>query len=405
LPSSKAATIAVFESLQKLRAAKKAAKQDGTKKVMREMRGHLRIYANEVVARSRHAMQTESSFHERLVRFWSNHFTVSGTKQLLMGLVGPFEREAIRPHVLGTFRDMLQAVEHHPGMLIYLDNIGSIGPNSRVGKRRGRGLNENLAREILELHTLGVDGGYTQSDIEELARAITGWTVGNKRLGRERMGESLFASMMHEPGARTVLGRRYSEGGEKQGRAILDDLARHPSTARHIATKFARHFIADLPPASAVSTLERVFLQTYGNLAEMAGTVVSMQETWASAGSKFKTPEELIISSTRALGTPLDDPKALRSTYAALGQTPFRAPSPAGWSDMAEDWAGADAIRKRLEWANQLAGKFQNLDARAFLQTALGRLASNDTNIAISQAESGRQAFILALMSPQFQRR
>ena len=166
LPSSKAATIAVFESLQKLRAAKKAAKQDGTKKVMREMRGHLRIYANEVVARSRHAMQTESSFHERLVRFWSNHFTVSGTKQLLMGLVGPFEREAIRPHVLGTFRDMLQAVEHHPGMLIYLDNIGSIGPNSRVGKRRGRGLNENLAREILELHTLGVDGGYTQADIE-----------------------------------------------------------------------------------------------------------------------------------------------------------------------------------------------------------------------------------------------
>ena len=405
LPSSKEAMVTVLATIEQARTGKDRDGDFDANVIKRELRGHVRLYANEILARTRHAATTPDSFRERLVRFWSNHFTVSGTKPILLGAVGAFEREAIRPHVTASFTDMLLAVEQHPAMLIYLDNAQSIGPNSRVGRRRGRGLNENLAREILELHTLGVSGGYTQADIEELARAITGWTVGNRQIGQDKIGEPFFAALLHEPGSRRVLGRTYPEDGRGQGIAILRDLAVHPSTARHLATKLARHFVADDPPDPAIRTIERAFLDTQGDLRAVSDAVISLDLAWSNAGSKFKNPEELMISTARGLDTPFDDPAALRETYQALGQAPFRAPAPQGWSDAAMDWAGPDPIRKRLEWANQVAIHKGSRDARSFVQSALGPLVGNDTSIAIARAASGSQALILALMSPEFQRR
>ncbi len=365
----------------------------------------LDIYADEIAARTRFAATTTAGFRERLVRFWSNHFTVAAVKPPLLALAGAFEREAIRPHVAGRFADMLLAAESHPAMLIYLDNHISVGPATRVATRRNLGLNENLARETLELHTLGVDGGYSQADVEELAKAITGWTVGGRHVGRDRSGEFVFAAPMHEPGARRVLGRRYADGGVDQGRAILDDLARHPATARHVATKLARHFVADAPDAASVAALERVFLDTDGDLGAVSAAVVDLDAAWAPAQRKMKTSEEFLISAMRALAIPALPPRRLGGVFRALGQRPFAAPSPAGWPDDAAAWAGPDAIKKRLEWAAAVAARVGPRRPESFLDNALGDLASAATRQAVARAESGAQGLALALMSPEFQRR
>ncbi|MGF1461654.1 MAG: DUF1800 family protein [Maricaulaceae bacterium] len=359
----------------------------------------------EVSARTRHAMTTPTGFHERLVRFWSNHFTVAATTAQTLAITGPYEREAIRPHVTGRFADLLSAVVRHPGMLVYLDNIFSVGPNSRAGRRIGRGLNENLAREILELHTLGVDGGYDQADVEAFARALTGWSVGNPRFGQARMGQFVFAAPLHEPGPQTVLGKRYAEDGEAQAQAILDDLARHPATARTVATKLARHFIADAPPAGAIARLEAVFLETDGDLKALSLALLDEDAAWDQALSKMKTPEEFFLSAGRALDIPTLRPEALTGVYRALGQRPFGAPSPKGWPDDAESWAGPDALMKRLEWSSAAAQRVGGRDPKAWLDTALGPLASEATRLAVSRAESREQGLTLALMSPEFQRR
>jgi uncharacterized protein (DUF1800 family) len=206
------------------------------------------LYLEEAKARFEAAIGAEIGFVERLVWFWSNHFCVSADKGQVRPLAGAFEREAIRAHVLGKFGAMLLAVESHPAMLMYLDNTRSIGPNSVAGLRRGKGLNENLAREILELHTLGVRSGYSQTDVTNFASVITGWTVVSPRQDPSHGGEFTFNPRMHEPGPQRILGRSYPDAGLEQGRAVLMDLTRHPSTAKHIATKLARHFIADEPP-------------------------------------------------------------------------------------------------------------------------------------------------------------
>jgi uncharacterized protein (DUF1800 family) len=360
----------------------------------------------EIAARTTFAAATPAGFHERLVRFWSNHFTVAATKLPMVALSGPFEREAIRPNVTGSFADLLLAVETHPGMLVYLDNHFSVGPQSTAGRRRDRGLNENLAREILELHTLGVDGGYGQGDVEELARAITGWSLGNRFFGgRGRRGEFVFEPRIHEPGARTVLGKRYPESGFEQGEAILRDLARHPATARHIATKLARHFVADDPPADAVAALETVFLETDGDLKALARAVVALEAAWAPEQRKFKTHDEYFVSALRALGAPDLEPMALAGTYAALGQRPFSAPSPAGWPDEADAWIGPDAVMKRLEWAEEVGRRAPSGRPLGVLDLALGDLVTEDTRRAVASAASPSQGLTLALMAPEFQRR
>lgn len=368
------------------------------------------IAAEEVLARTRQGLQTESDFAERLVYFWSNHFTVAATKATTIPWAGIYEREAIRSKLTGSFGALLIAVAQHPGMLLYLDQAQSIGPNSVVGLRRKTGLNENLAREILELHTLGVRGGYSQTDVSELAKALTGWTVASQRtqrwLSAAQTGDFVFIDDWHEPGARTVLGRRYPEGGEAQAKAILLDLAHHPSTARRVAQQLACHFVADEPPLRAIEQLETAFLGTQGDLPAVHKALLDLPEAWRGDAQKFKSPAEFMTSSLRMLGQSSIEAGALRNSLTLLGQVPFRAPSPAGWPDRASHWAAPDAIMKRLEWSQLLAERLGNRERpEAMLAGSLGPAASAQTLRAIRSAESQAQGLVLALMSPEFQRR
>jgi uncharacterized protein (DUF1800 family) len=397
--------------------------------VQREAREGLQ---QEVAARGRNAAQTDTSFAERWVRFWSNHFTVAARNAQTIGLVGPFEREAIRPNVFGGFAKLLGASTFHPAMLVYLDAFRSFGPSTQAAKQRETGLNENLAREIMELHTLGVGSGYTQDDIIEFAKALTGWTIGGPQTARlaglggpggqgrraqgairdmaqemrKDIGETMFLEPLHEPGARKVLGKSYAGEGKGQAVDVLNDLARNPATARHIATKLARHFVADHPPESAIKKLETAWTKSGADLSAMARAVVDLDEAWAEVPQKFKQPEELLVSVARSSGGEAAFGRDQRGVYQSLAQQPFTAPSPAGWPDDTASWSGADAVKKRLEWANSVSRRMiRGMSPTAFLDGALGPIASTRTRQAVARAESAEQGFTLALMSPEFQRR
>ena len=253
------------------------------------------LYLGEAKARINAALGAEIGFAERLVWFWSNHFCVSADKGNVRQICGAYEREAIRAHALGRFGDMLLAVESHPAMLLYLDNARSIGPNSVAGLRQKRGLNENLAREILELHTLGVRSVYTQDDVTRFANVITGWTVRPLRDDPVHGGEFTFNPRTHQPGAQTVLGTSFPDTGFEQGRAVLAMLAAHPATARHLATKLARHFVADEPPPALVERLAKSFRDSQGHLKEVAKALVGAPEAWDAPRSKLKRPGEWIV--------------------------------------------------------------------------------------------------------------
>lgn len=378
-------------------------------------------YAQAVGARVEAVMQTPSPFVERLVHFWANHFAVSADKLTVVGMAGTMEFDAIRPHVLGRFGDMLRAVERHPAMLLYLDQAQSVGPNSplaqaaaRRGARRQPGLNENLAREILELHTLGVRSGYSQADVTEFARAMTGWTVaglGNGQAARiagavGAPGEAVFAPRIHEPGARTILGKTYSDTGAKQADAVLGDLAVHPATARNIATKLARHFAGDTPPAPLVARLERAFLDTGGDLPSVYRALVDAPEPWAAGAVKFRTPWEWTIATMRALGARDVDPQAMTGLLNQLGQPVWRPGSPAGWDDLAASWAGPDALMRRVEAAERLASQVRTqIDPRARAAALFPGALSEATATGVSRAESPAQGLALLLVSPEFLRR
>lgn len=406
LPSS-AAAFRDFAAMVKDRKALKAdAKSDPDADPVKALgKALIPAYRAEVEARTRHAVATTTPFHERLVAFWSNHFTVSIQNKLVVApLAGSFEREAIRPNIMGSFHDLLLAAERHPAMLLYLDNAQSVGPDSRVGQRRDKGLNENLAREALELHTVGVDGGYTQADVTAFANVLTGWTVMPQKLDRARAGEFTFLNPIHEGMAQTVLGRRYAEDGEAQGLAVFADLARHPATAKHIATKLARHFIADDPPEACVARLTAMFRQTDGDLPSLYRALIDSPEAWQMPLSKIKSPNAFLISAWRGLtleGASDHAPEA----YAVLGQKPFFAPSPAGWPDANAAWTGSDALNTRLDYAHTLATRTGGAHTPDLGDTLLGDLLSTRTSIALSRAADAVQALTLLLMSPEFQRR
>jgi uncharacterized protein (DUF1800 family) len=358
------------------------------------------LVLNEAKARLDAAVAADLGFVERLVWFWSNHFCVSVGKIVSMG--GAYEREAIRPHVLGRFVEMLQAVESHPAMLFYLDNVQSIGPNSIAGINRDRGLNENLAREIMELHTLGVRTGYSQADVTSFANVLTGWTW--TALGHpEHGGEFLFVKRLHEPGDQTIMGKRYPDTGVEQGRAVLNDLAKHPATAKHIAFKLARYFVADDPPPALVGRLEKRFKDTDGNLKELARTLVTSDETWVPERRKLKRPSEWIVAALRLTGAPVVAPRIL-GAQALLGEPLWRPPAPNGFSDVQSEWI--DGLPQRLEVANRFGAMVGGtVDPGALIDSALGPLASKDTRTAVARAESRPQALALLLMAPEFQRR
>ncbi len=362
------------------------------------------IYLSEAKARINAALDAEIGFVERLVWFWSNHFCVSADKGNVRQICGAYEREVIRANVLGRFSDMLLAAESHPAMLIYLDNARSIGPDSIAGLRQKRGLNENLAREILELHTLGVRTVYTQEDVTRFAHVITGWTFVPFRQDPVRGGEFEFNPRMHQPGAQTVIGRSYPDAGLQQGRAVLAALARHPATAKHVAAKLARHFVADEPPPALVERLAKRFLATQGDLKEVAKAMVAAPEAWEAPRARLKRPGEWVVGMLRVVGVTPPDIGPVMQAHNLLGEPLWRPPAPNGFADESAPWL--DGLTQRLDIANQFARRLgAEADPRDVFEQALAPLASTETRQAILRAESRPQALALLFMAPEFQRR
>lgn len=376
-------------------------------------------FGPEVAARAKHMIGTSDPFAERMVLFWSNHFTVSLTRRIIGPAIPAYEREAIRPHIFGRFEDMLIAVCQHNCMISYLDNLISMGPNSKVGRLRIRRtgnkktVNENLAREILELHTVGVNGGYTQKDVVELARVLTGWSHGGLRLRRGPYrddrpvhGGFEFKPEFHEPGPKTILGKTYRENGVNEGLAVLRDLVRHPSTARFIATKLVRHFVSDTPPSGAVRKIAAVFRQTEGDLAAVSRAVIDLDEAWKEPIPKIKSHYELVISTHRATGNTKVSPKAVLSPLREFGQVPFSAPSPAGWGDTAKDWLSPESLMRRIKWVRRHTATLPaTLRPASVLEDTLGPVATDATRTWVGRAPSGDAALALVFSSPEFQRR
>ena len=373
-------------------------------------------YLDAVNARMASALVTPAPFVEHLVHFWANHFAVSADKMTVIPFAGSFEAEAIRPHVLGRFEDLLLAVERHPAMQLYLDQAQSAGPGSpfasRVAMRnpdKKAGLNENLAREIMELHTLGVRSGYTQTDVTEFAKALTGWSiVGFGRGGRDdgTPGDYAFRSNLHEPGSRTIMGKRYDQAGEAQARAVLHDLAISQATSRHVATKMARHFVADDPPPALVARLSDAFSRSGGDLPTVYRALIDAPESWVAAPAKFKTPWEWLVSSMRAVGTKEIGDSKIANMMQQLGQPVWKPGSPAGFDDIAASWAAPDALVRRVEIAQRIAMRVgDRLDARTLGDKLLPDALSPATALAIARAESPPTGLTLLLVSPEFQRR
>lgn len=415
-------SVAVLAELERLREQRKAAASGPQTPAKRELRraygrAITQFHLQQVQVRYQIAATTEQPFRERLVHFFSNHFAVSADKQPLPALAGLFEQEAIRPHVTGRFEDLLIAAVQHPAMTIYLDNQYSLGPNSAAGQsaarrrpERNRGLNENLAREILELHTLGVDGGYEQSDVTAFAKVITGWSVGRRadlrRDPETTVGSFYFRAGQHEPGAQQVLGERYGQSGVEQGLAVLRALARHPATARHLVTKLARHFVADDPPRALIDRLSAAYLRSGGDLAQTLEALIDSPEPWQTSLPKYKSPHDYLISTYRALDYLPDRAGASLGPLRQFGQRPYRPGSPAGWPDTAADWGSADALFKRIEWAGAVGARVRSkANPRSLAPELLGSTLSDATRRMIARAESTSQGLTLLLASPDFLRR
>jgi uncharacterized protein (DUF1800 family) len=396
------------------------------------------------------AAYSDRQLEEVLVDFWFNHFNVFAGKGVTRIYLSEYERDAIRPHVLGTFRDLLQAVAESPAMLFYLDNWQSAAPadaammesrapaRGRPGRRRPaanqsgtladlppmlqnrrpRGLNENYARELMELHTLGVDGGYTQKDVQEVARAFTGWTIAMPRQG----GSFTFEPRMHDNGEKIVLGRKIKAGGgKKDGEHVLDILAEHPSTSRHIALKLARRFVSDNPPAELVDRAAKRFRDTHGDLREVVRTIVTSPEFFAPASyrAKVKTPLEFVVSAVRAARVDIVSPLPLVQALRNLGMPLYMCQPPTGYSDKAEAWVNTGALLNRMNFAVALtsgrarggrgqAGSGSNrVDVSAdLISTAvMANDVSAATSATVAKAANVPQAVALLLGSPEFQKR
>jgi uncharacterized protein (DUF1800 family) len=365
------------------------------------------ILLEERTAYLDHLITASSGFSEHIVMFWTNHFTVSARKQIVACASGAYVRDAIRPNALGKFAELLKAVVKHPAMLAFLDNNTSIGPDSRPGQRKQKGLNENLAREILELHTLGVDGGYTPGDVTGFANLLTGWSISGQQ-DPDGGGGFMFKEKTHQPGPISAFGKSWEKTGLKEGEEFLGFIATHPKTAHFISTKLVRHFVADQPPAEAVAAVEATFNATDGNLKACYKTLLECPAAWDVSRPKLKTPMEFLISSFRAL-QPKTLPHMPIQALLAMGQPLWAASSPKGWPDTASSWISSDAMKTRLDLASQLAAKAtgpaKEDDPLMFAGSLLGDRLTDETSTAISRAADHKQALILLLMSPEFQRR
>ncbi|MEM1161950.1 MAG: DUF1800 domain-containing protein [Pseudomonadota bacterium] len=382
-------------------------------KAFREKRVAMRRDAvMEVEARVYQRALSPHGFFERLAAFWADHFAISANNAGRLFVAPTFEIDAIRPHVMGRFADMLSAVIQHPVMLTYLDQVDSYGPSSPAGKRRGRGLNENLAREILELHTMGVGAPYTQNDVRELAELLTGFGV------QKGFQNFRYFPQRAEPGAETVLGKRYggNPGRAEHALAFMEDVSRHKATARHLARKLAVHFVADDPDADLVGQIEGAWRRSGGHLPTVYSAMLQHPSSWRDFGGKIKRPVDLIISTLRALGANRQMAETARarkraSTFQALrhlNQPMFQPPGPDGWPEEAEAWITPQGLAARLNYASkagQLIARNGKLDPRQFAETALGDALRGETAFAVSAAPDRWEGFAFALASPEFNRR
>jgi len=360
------------------------------------------MYLQEAKLRMEAALAADIGFAERLVWFWSNHFCISANK--IQSMSGAYEREAVRANALGRFVDLLQAVEGHPAMLFYLDNLESMGANSIAGINRSRGLNENIAREIMELHTLGVRTGYTQDDVISFANVMTGWTLVPPGADPQHGGEFTFNPRLHEPGGQTVLGKRYEQEDVEQGRAVLRDLAAHPATATHVATKLARHFVADVPPPVLVEQMAKSFRDTEGDLKQVAIAMVSSDEAWRGPPTKLKRPGEWVVGMVRATGITTVDPVRYTGGQELLGEALWRPSVPKGYPDDEASWI--DGVGRRLDVANYFAERITGMaDPQVIIEDVFASEIAPEVKQAVGRAESRQQALALLFMSADFQRR
>jgi uncharacterized protein (DUF1800 family) len=364
------------------------------------------VFRDEALARMRRAIEARAGIVERLVAFWSNHFCISASKSgYVRILAGAFEREAIRPHVLGRFADMVIAVESHPAMLQFLDNVQSIGPDSEAGLKSKRGLNENLGREILELHTMGVST-YQQNDVTSLARMLTGWSSVGPQGHEGTPGAFFFNAHAHQPGTETLLGKAYAQMGQAQGEAALADLARKPAAAHFIATKFARHFIADTPDPALIAELANVFIASDGDLKALTFALLESPAAFTAPATKMRTPYEFMIAVNRALGHVPDDPGQILGPLNNMGMPLWAPPGPNGYPDTVAAWASPEGMKLRLDFAANVADHIKDPPNPSELLDAIcGPAASAETRQSVGRAESKRQGLALLFMAPEFQRR
>ncbi len=398
-----AAGLAAVDQQQAAGAARRAAKAEGASPPAPAdpMNPHPvgEIAQREIRAWLDRALTTDAPYRERLVWFWANHFTIADKTLVSAACSGAYIREAIRPHVTGRFSDMLLAVMRHPAMLAYLNQEHSAGPNSIVGQRRHLGLNENLARECLELHTVTPASGYTQADVTNFARVLTGWSIDRQQppIGFR------FRPNMHEPGEIEVMGRTWP-AGEAGGVELLGWLGTHPATYRHLADKLCRHFVADEPPARDVARIEAVLRDTRGDLGAAAAALIELPGAWVPQ-TKLRAPDEYVIACLRALGTTPDQVPGIGGLVGGLGEPLFQAPFPIGWPDRAADWAGPEAMLQRVDFNYGMAGRAANTDPVQLAAATLGPLVSDITLAQIKAAGSRRDGLTLLLSSPEFQRR
>jgi uncharacterized protein (DUF1800 family) len=327
---------------------------EGAKQRRRETQ--MRVARQAAEARLLRAVESPRQLEEVMVDFWYNHFNVFAGKGIARALVTSYERDAIRPYALGSFRALLGATAKHPAMLFYLDNVVSSAPRPDA-KDKARGLNENYARELMELHTLGADGGYTQRDVTELARMLTGWTFDQKRLART--GETFrFDAGRHDAGAKTWLGRAIAPAGEQEGEFALDVLAMHPATARHVSRELAQYFVSDEPPPSLVDRMAATWQASQGDIRAVLATLFASPEFMdaGSVGAKFKTPYQYVVSALRASGVQVANVGPLVNTMNQLGMPLYGCQTPDGYKNTQDAWLNPDALTRRIAFASALAG-------------------------------------------------
>ena len=395
LPDSREILTDMLKARRRGRTALRRYRQEARRRVLNEAATHLAVAAN-----------SPNPFVERLVRFWTDHFTVSMVKPAVMPLVTAFEREAIRPNLFGSFYNMLHAVVSHPAMLIYLDNVRSVGPSSPAGHSRNRGLNENLARELLELHTVGEAAGFSQLDVRALAEMLTGWTVGTG--SKAGAGGFVFRENWHQPGPKLFLNRTFPSAGLLEGEAALDHLARSPVTGRFLSHKMVRAFVADETLNSLASSVYAGFFVGGGRVDGMAERLIEDAEAWAPEQRKVKSPTDLVLSTARALDLRADRGRRLLSSLRLLGQPPYQAPSPAGWPQAALAWISPETLLERIEWcaeATERRGAPNGIHPADLGLSVLGPQLKPTTHRFVQVAATESEGLSLLFASSEFQRR